>query len=254
MAPSFVEDDPYFEEEYNIMAKGDIWEVIRAFGEAAARAKEAHFDAVQVHAAHGYLISQFLSPYTNRRQDEWGGALENRVRFLREIYQAIRTKVGDDYPILIKIGVKDEIPGGFDLKDGKWVARCLEQWGFDALEVSQGLRGQDADKKESRPGILRPEQEAYFRDWSREIKKQVKIPVMIVGGLRSFNIMEEIVQNGEADFISLSRPFIREPDLINRWEKGDDRKAKCISCNKCSEVLENGKMLHCVQIKTHGNL
>ncbi|MFC1824729.1 NADH:flavin oxidoreductase [Thermodesulfobacteriota bacterium] len=123
IAPSFIEYDPYFEGDYRSMTEDDIWKIINAFGEAAGRAREADFDAVQLNGAHGYLISQFLSPYTNRRDDEWGGALENRARFLKEVYRAVREKVGEDFPVLIKIGVKDEVPGGLGLEEGKLIAR-----------------------------------------------------------------------------------------------------------------------------------
>jgi len=117
IAPSFVHNDPYFTEEYRPMTQEEIWDIIRAFGDAAERAREAGFDAIQLHGAHAYLPSQFLSPHTNRRGDDWGGTLENRLRFHREIYREIRTKAGEDYPVLVKIGIEDGFPGG--LNSGK---------------------------------------------------------------------------------------------------------------------------------------
>jgi len=249
LAPSFVPNDPYFEEQYSAMEEDQIWEMIRSFGDAAKRAREAEFDAVQVHGAHAYLLSQFLSPFTNRREDDWGGSLENRLRFHREIFRDIRAKVGHDYPVLIKIGVEDGFPQGLGFGEGKMAAALLVKWGFDALEVSSGLRGQGYKSTEFRTKISRPDREAYFRHWCKEIRPLVKAPVMMVGGLRSFEVMEEVILNGEADFVSLCRPLIKEPGLINEWKGGNHRKASCVSCNKCYEAILKGEALHCVQEK-----
>jgi 2,4-dienoyl-CoA reductase-like NADH-dependent reductase (Old Yellow Enzyme family) len=247
LAPSFVPDDPYFIEEYRAMTEHEIWDIIRAFGDAARRAREAGFDAVQVHGAHAYLLSEFLSPFTNHRSDDWGGALENRIRFHQEIYRDIRTKVGEDYPVLIKIGVQDGFPGGLEFSEGRLAAQLLAKWGFDALEISSGLRGKGYENSEFRIKITKLDREGYFRNWCKEIKKSVNVPVMIVGGLRSFKLMEQIIKKGEADFISLSRPLIKEPAIINEWKNGDYRRPKCISCNKCFEALLKGETLRCAQ-------
>jgi 2,4-dienoyl-CoA reductase-like NADH-dependent reductase (Old Yellow Enzyme family) len=248
MAPSFINDDPYFtEERYRSMTEEEIWGVIRAFGDAARRAQEAGFDAVQLHGAHGYLLSQFLSPSSNRRIDDWGGVLEQRLRFHREIYSDIRTKVGGDYPVLMKVGVQDGFPGGLEFGEGKVAAQLLSQWGFDALEISIGIRGERFEGTEFRTGINSLSREGYFRDWCKIIKSEVDVPVMMVGGMRSFELMEEVVQKGEADFISLCRPLIKEPGIINEWKKGNHHKARCISCNQCLEVLRRGEMLRCDQ-------
>ena len=247
MGPSFLEMDPYFKAGYRTMTEDEIWEVVRAFGDGAKRAREAGFDAVQIHGAHAYLLSQFLSPYTNRRRDEWGGSLENRLRIHREIYWDIRQKAGKDYPVLIKIGVQDGFPNGLEFSEGKLAAKNLAESGFDALEISQGLRGIGSENTEFRTKINVLDREAYYRNWSREIKNQVDVPVMMVGGLRTFKLMEEIIQKKEADFISLSRPLIREPGLVNDWKRGDHHRAKCISCNECFESLLKGEPLECVQ-------
>jgi 2,4-dienoyl-CoA reductase-like NADH-dependent reductase (Old Yellow Enzyme family) len=247
IAPSVLEEDSHFEAQYRAITGDEIWEVVRAFGDGAKRAREAGFDAVQVHGAHAYLLSQFLSPCTNRRQDEWGGSLENRLRIHREIYWDIRQKVGKDYPVLIKIGVQDGFPGGLEFSEGKLAAKYLAGLGFDALEISQGLRGSGDEDTEFRTKINTLDHEAYFRNWCLQIKNEVDVPVMMVGGLRTFELMEEIIQNKEADFISLSRPLIREPGIINEWKKGNRHRAKCISCNRCFEGLIKREPLRCLQ-------
>jgi 2,4-dienoyl-CoA reductase-like NADH-dependent reductase (Old Yellow Enzyme family) len=245
--PSLVEDDPYLHTDYQCLTEDDIWEIVGAFGDAAKRAREADFDAVQLHGAHGYLLSQFLSPFSNRREDDWGGSLENRIRLHMEILRDIRSKVGNDYPVLIKMGAQDGFPGGLEFSEGKRAAQLLAQGGFDALEISQGLRGKRYTQTEFRTKIKSVGEEGYFRDWCREIKSQVQVPVMMVGGLRTFFLMEEVVDNNEADFISLCRPFIRQPGLVGEWQAGDRNRATCISCNQCLDVLRNGGMVHCVQ-------
>ena len=246
LAPSFIPDDPHFQGAYRTMTEEEILEAIRAFGQAAGRAREAGLDAVQVHGAHAYLLSQFLSPFTNRRTDGWGGELENRLRLHREILRAIRSKVGKDYPVMIKIGVQDGFPGGLEFNEGKQAALRLVHWGYDSLEVSSGLRGPGYDTAEFKTRINRLDREAYFRTWCREIKSEVTVPVMMVGGLRTPALIEEAIQNGEADLISLSRPLIKEPTIIRDWQQGDRHRATCISCNQCFEALLKGETLHCV--------
>jgi 2,4-dienoyl-CoA reductase-like NADH-dependent reductase (Old Yellow Enzyme family) len=250
IGPSFIENDPYCEaKKYRAMTTDEIREIIEAFGNAAKRARETGFDAVQIHGAHAFLLAQFLSPYTNRRDDEWGGSLENRLRIHTEIYRAIRTNVGKDYPVLIKLGVEDGFSGGLEFSEGKKAAQMLAQIGFDALEISQGLRGEVFEGTEFRTRIDGPDREAYFRAWGKEVKQSVNVPVMMVGGLRTPALMTEIIEKGEADFISLCRPFIREPGIVNEWQKGDLRRSRCVSCNKCIEALKNGEFLYCPQNK-----
>jgi 2,4-dienoyl-CoA reductase-like NADH-dependent reductase (Old Yellow Enzyme family) len=164
IGPSFLGMDPYSKAEYRAMTESKIWEVVRAFGDGAKRAREAGFDAVQIHGAHAYLLSQFLSPYTNRRRDEWGGSFENRLHIHREIHRDIRQKVGEDFPVLIKIGVQDRFPGGLEFSEGKLAAKYLAESGFHALEISQGLRGPSDKDTEFRTKINVLEREAYFRN------------------------------------------------------------------------------------------
>ena len=254
VAPSQVPDDPYFSGSYRAITEEEIQEVIQAFGEAAGRAREAGVDAVQVHGAHAYLLSQFLSPFTNRRTDQWGGELENRLRLHHEIYRAIRSRVGEDYPVMVKIGVQDGFSGGLEFQEGKQAALRHAQWGYDALEISSGLRGPGYAYTEFRDKISRLDREAYFRNWCKEIRPEVTVPVMMVGGLRTFDLMEEVIQNGEADFVSLSRPLIREPHLIRDWQNNDRHRATCVSCNKCFEALLEGKPLRCYAQKNDGTM
>ena len=246
LAPSLVENDPYCDSGYRAMTEEEILETVQAFGQAAGRAREAGFDAVQVHGAHAYLVSQFLSPFTNQRTDGWGGDPESRLRFHKEIYSAIRAKVGPDYPVLIKIGVEDGFPGGLSLEEGLRAARTLAREGYDSLEISSGLRGPKYQGTEFRTGVDRPGQEAYFRAWAAQAKNEVDVPVMMVGGLRSFEMMEEIITNQEADLISLCRPLIREPGLVRTWMDGRRRRPDCISCNQCYENINTGAGLACL--------
>jgi 2,4-dienoyl-CoA reductase-like NADH-dependent reductase (Old Yellow Enzyme family) len=246
LAPSVIKEDPYFEGKYREFTDDEIVGVITAFSDAARRAREAGFDAVQLHGAHGYLLSQFLSPFNNRREDQWGGSIENRSRIHLEILKDIRKKTGEDFPVLIKLGVEDAYPDGLTFADGIKVAKTLAGAGFDALEVSLGMRGNSYEQCEFKTKINKIEKEAYYRDWCRAVKQQVEVPVMMVGGIRSPALMEEIIAAGDADFISLSRPLIREPNIINAWQKGETQKSACISCNKCLEVIRSGIPLHCV--------
>ncbi|MCF8128192.1 MAG: NADH:flavin oxidoreductase [Deltaproteobacteria bacterium] len=247
VGPSFVEDDPHFDRPYRSMTGEEIADVVNAFGDAARRVREAGFDAVQIHGAHAYLLSQFLSPYLNRRKDQWGGTLENRLRLHREIVRDIRAKVGEDYPLLIKLGVQDGFQGGLAFNEGASAARSLAQWGVDAIEVSSGLRGNRYEGTEFRTKISRPEREAYFRKWCSTIKGEVDIPVMMVGGLRTFSMMEEVIEKKEADFVSLCRPFIREPFIVNQWRKEPHYRPTCISCNQCLNTIFKGNRLQCMQ-------
>jgi len=253
ISPSVVSNDPFCNLKYRAITEDEIIEIIGAFGDAAVRARASGFDAVQIHGAHAYLPSQFLSPFTNRRTDAWGGNPEKRLRFLHEIYKDIRNKVGADYPVLIKIGVADGFAEGLQFSEGKTAAVLCADWGFDAIEISQGLRGKRYSQTEFRTKIKGPEQEGYFRSWCKEVREAVDVPVMMVGGLRRFELMEEVIQNSEADYVSLCRPLIREPDIIGRWEKGEGARPSCISCNLCFEALLKGKPLHCAYSKSHSS-
>ncbi|MGR3311509.1 MAG: NADH:flavin oxidoreductase [Candidatus Brocadiales bacterium] len=213
------------------MRERDILNIIKCFGQGARRAKEAGFDSVQLHAAHGYLLSQFISPYTNRRTDKWGGSAENRVRILIEVLKECRKEVGGDYPILIKLNSMDGISGGLDIEESTQIASALDKHGIDAIEVSGGIA--EAGAVAARDGIKNKEDEAYFSDNARRIKQCVSVPVICVGGIRSVEVMGDIIKDKKADMIAMSRPLIREPDLVNKIRAGTKTKADCISCNQC---------------------
>ncbi|MBM4322100.1 MAG: NADH:flavin oxidoreductase [Deltaproteobacteria bacterium] len=227
------------------LAQQGIGEMVSAFAEAARRAKAAGFDGVQIHSAHGYLLSQFLSPAFNRRNDGYGGEAGNRARIHLEIYQAIREVVGKDFPILIKMNSRDFIENGLNLEDSIQVARLLADAGIDAIELSGGfITG--GKLSPSRSGIDSEDKEAYFQEEARAVKKEVGIPLILVGGIRSFAVAEKLVEDGIADYISMCRPFIREPDLINRWKRGDWRRAECKSDNLCFKPGMDGEGIYCV--------
>ncbi len=209
----------------------DIQGVVKAFREAAGRAQKYGFDAVQLHAAHGYLINQFLSPLTNRRTDEYGGSLENRSRFLLEVYWAGREAVGKKFPVLAKLNGADNLTGGLELDEACAAARRLGQAGIDAIEISGGTPASGPGAS-IRQHIEEVSDEAYNLPLAKAIKRAVGCPVMVVGGFRSPEVCEEALHLG-ADYISLARPFIREPGLAGRWQAGDRRRATCISCNGC---------------------
>ena len=226
----------------------DIREIVSAFRDAAGRAKAAGFDGVQIHSAHGYLLNQFLSPAFNKRSDEYGGNASNRARIHLEVYRAIREVVGNDYPILIKMNCRDFVENGLSLDDSVLAAGLLADAGLDAIEVSGGLLTGGA-LRPSRSGINSEEKEAYFKEDLPAFRKAVSIPLILVGGIRSFEVAERLVDDAMADYISMSRPFIREPDLINRWKAGDHRKAECKSDNLCYEPGREGKGIYCVAME-----
>jgi 2,4-dienoyl-CoA reductase-like NADH-dependent reductase (Old Yellow Enzyme family) len=225
-------------------------EIAEAFGLAALRAKEAGFDGVQILAAHGFLLSQFLCPRYNDRTDAYGGSIENRARALLEVLAAIRNVVGPDYPVLAKINVRDFVENGLTLEDSLRVGIMLEKGGIDAIELSGGLLN-NPNLMKSR--IKTEEDEAYFRKEAKLFKAELSVPLMLVGGIKSFHVAKGLIEEGVADYVSMCRPFIREPGLINRWNSGDLQKAMCISCNNCVEQAKKGEGISCVPLEEDKN-
>ncbi|NVL90149.1 MAG: NADH:flavin oxidoreductase [Desulfobacterales bacterium] len=249
--PSAVHDR-LFKKMPKAMTQREIKETVHAFARAADRVKRTGFDAVQLHAAHGYLVSQFLSPLKNRRTDKYGGPIENRARFLFEVYRAVRKMVGRDFPVLIKLNTKDFVRGGFQEKDALFVAKRLDEMGIDAIETSGGVPAA-GDSGPARAKIRSTKDEAYFLPLAKKIKKHISTPIILVGGIRSLKAVNHVLKTGAADLVSMSRPLIREPSLIRRWKGGNRKKAKCISCNQCFGAARSYEGIYCAverRIKT----
>jgi 2,4-dienoyl-CoA reductase-like NADH-dependent reductase (Old Yellow Enzyme family) len=258
MAVSLAGEIPDFGRAPREMTDDDIETIIDAFGQSARRVQEAGFDGVQIHGAHGYLVSQFLSPRTNQRTDKWGGSIENRMRFVIEVTRAIKKSVDDDYPVMIKLGCRDylENEAGLTIEEGAKVVQALEKEGICNVELSYCVA--DPSQRKHFLGITKPEKEAVLMPEARVVRESTDVSIALVTGFRSLPVMEEVIQSGVVELISLSRPLIREPDLIKRWKAGDTRPADCISCKAtthksqygCFNPDENGKMhIYCRQLK-----
>ncbi len=269
IGPSPVRDKLSFVKPRQMTEK-EIEKTINDFGDGARRMKEAGFDGVQIHAAHGYLINQFLSAHTNRRKDEWGGSIENRMRFLVEVFRVMRSRVGPEYPILTKINAEDFAKTGVHPEECVVHCKKLDELGIAAIEVSGGitetglntlkgdvpmdlfLEGRGPVERlmvRMKEGSLKKSaafEEAYFLSYAATIKKSVKAPVLAVGGMRTRKKMEEVLETGQADFISLCRPFIRQPNLVRLLEREEGDPISCTSCNRCSiEILFHKKPMRC---------
>jgi len=230
MAPSAVAL-PTLTRPARAMSQAEIEMVIQAFGEAARRVKAAGFDGVQIHGAHGYLVNQFLSPLVNQRDDGWGGSLEGRMLFLRGVCRVVRQQVGADFPVLIKLGMQDHMDGGLPASEGVQVVAELEAMGVDAVEISGGIGTPRVSN--SRKGIRDEAQEGYFLPLARLARPVTRLPLLVVGGFRSHRFMEQALSSGDADFISLCRPLIMEPDLPKRMQLGLQERSRCLSANNC---------------------
>ncbi|MFP3999174.1 MAG: NADH:flavin oxidoreductase [Desulfobacterales bacterium] len=229
----------------------EIAQIKENFALAAQRAKTAGFDGVQIHAAHGYLLSQFLSPYYNRRKDEYGGSIENRARAAIEIIQAVRTTAGENFPVLIKMNCRDFHENGLELEDSLKAAQMFAENGIDAIELSGGLL---INKRftPSRTGGPSENQKPYYEEEARAFKEKINVPLILVGGNRSYTAAERLVSQGTADYIAMARPLIREPGLINRWESGNREASACISDNQCFQGIRAGMGVYCVTAEKQG--
>ncbi|HUU78841.1 MAG TPA: NADH:flavin oxidoreductase [candidate division Zixibacteria bacterium] len=220
----------------------EIEDIIESYVEGIEGMNKAGFDGVQIHAAHGSLLSRFLSPYTNKREDNYGGSPSNRARIIREIVSRSRKLVGN-FPILIKMNSTDYLVGGTDIHTFPELAKEIENIGIDALEISGGMwdclvrNEQDLGFKpvpapESHTQINNPKKQSYFLKFAEKLS--LKIPIILVGGNRHVGLLEKIICQGRIDFIAMSRPLICEPDLPNRWLMGQGKPTtECISCNSC---------------------
>jgi 2,4-dienoyl-CoA reductase-like NADH-dependent reductase (Old Yellow Enzyme family) len=222
----------------------EIHDLVKAFGDAAIRAKNAGFDGVQIHCAHGYSFGQWLSPYHNRRSDLFGGSIENRARIIFETYEEIRRRCGLDFLVMIKINSEDFVTDGATFEDCRFVCRELARRGIDAVEISGGVFAAEERLRWARPHVVNSEDEAYFAPYAAQIAAEIDVPVILVGGLKSLEVMERLLAETKIEYFSMARALMTEPDLIQRWLKGDRRTSKCVSCNQCRHPQGNICILH----------
>ena len=239
ITPLAMSKIPEIDRPHREMTGEEIETIIDDFVAAAVRGREADFDAIQLHGAHSYLMSQIMSPLYNQRTDQWGGSPENRRRFHLEVIRKIRKAMEKRFPLMIKFGVQDDREGGLSLDEGLETARQMVVEGIDAIEISVGIGNASPTTKEDDP------ERWYFPERTAAVKGAVTVPVMAVGGIRSLEMAQSIVDSGDADMVSMCRPFIREPGLIARWQRGDTEPARCISCNQCMGVVMRGEPLEC---------
>jgi 2,4-dienoyl-CoA reductase-like NADH-dependent reductase (Old Yellow Enzyme family) len=229
-------------------SEDEIAEAIEAFAAGARRAVAAGFDGIHIHAANGYLISEFSSPATNRRSDGWGGSDENRDRFALEVVRAVRAAVGPDLPVTLKLGMVDAVPDGLELEESVRRAGRLVDAGLDGIEVSCGImrlatdsarRYVAVDRRRAVEDLLlhrvfdQPADEAYFVPWAQALRRAVDTTIVVVGGMRTTQTMERVLASGDADFVAMARPLIREPDLVEQLAAGRTGRVDCTSCNIC---------------------
>lgn len=236
------------------MTDEDIEQIIDDFGTAASRAQEAGFDGVQIHGAHGYLVTQFLSPKSNHRNDRWGGSATKRQYFLQQVVRAMRRQVDDDFPIMIKLGCRDYLGDdtGMAIEEGVKIASMLEAEGVAFIEISHGMSNKSY-RKLSTGKENKPIREAYLLPDAIEIRKSTSVPLAVVGGMRSLEVMENVIESGVADCISLCRPLIRQPDIIRNWSRGVRNPADCVSCFACLKTERDGtSAVYCREILKKG--
>ena len=195
----------------------EIEAIIQRFATAAKLAKEVGFTGVQIHGAHGYLVSQFLSPRHNQRDDQWGGSLENRMRFVTRIYAAIREQVGEDFPVGIKLNSADFSKGGFSEEDSMQVVKTLADLGMDLIEISGGTYETPEMARDSKTQKASTrEREAFFIEYAEKVRKLVDVPLAVTGGFRSTRGMNAALASGALDFIGIARPLAVDPSLPNK--------------------------------------
>ena len=274
VAPSAIRDAFYNEDKPKELSENEIRQIIDNFVSAIVRVKQAGFDGVQLHLAHGYLLSQFLSSHSNRRKDRWGGSTENKYRIVDEIFKKAKERVGV-YPIMVKMNAYDGRRNGMRIEESVQIAQMLEKSGCAAIEVSCGviedglysMRGEKlpADaamaytfKYKNLPGPIKviaiPVLKAFMKqpkplvkynlDAAIRIKAAVNIPVIVVGGINNIDDINAIIRNHNLDFVSMSRPFIIEPGIVSKFKNGTQTHSKCITCNYCAIIGEE-KPLKC---------
>lgn len=234
---------PVCQEEPTVMDREMIQDIVESFGDAARRAKEAGFDCVELHGAHGYLLAQFMSPYSNHRTDEYGGSMENRARFPLEVIANVRAKVGPDYPVIYRLSGEELVNNGLTIEDTKKIAPLLVEHGVDAIHVSAGLY------ESLRYTVPPMDLDRGFNVWAaEEVKKVVPVPVIAVGRINDPFLAEEILAQGKADFIAIGRSLLTDPAWPNKVRNGQyERMRHCIACNQgcVDRMLIEGKHATC---------
>lgn len=232
LAPSAI-PCPWNRELPREMTIEEIKKIVTQFGDTALRVKKAGFDGVEIHGGHGYLISEFMSPYMNKRNDEYGGCLQKRMRFAREVIEDIRSKVGPDFPVIFRFSADEVMYGGRDIAESRVIAKLLESWGIDALHVSSGVYGNH--------GQVSPfwVPHAWIVQLAEEIKKIVKIPIITVSRINDPEMAEIFIEMGKADFVGMARGSLADPDLPNKAKAGDLESIRyCLGCmQSCTGAL-----------------
>lgn len=248
------------------MNESEIEQLIGGFAKAAALAKDSGFDAVELHGGHGYLLSQFLSPITNRRGDRWGGSWENRCRLMLAVVRRVRSAIGGKMALLVKMNLRDAVKGGIELADAVALAQLLQQEGVDAAVLSGGfvsrtpmyvMRGdvplkelvQAEDRWLAKVGLslfgkfvvkAYPFEQGYFLKDALVVRKAVSLPLVLVGGLTSLDKIEQALDSG-FEFVAFARALLREPDFIAKLQRGETQLSKCQPCNKCMATMYHGQ-------------
>jgi 2,4-dienoyl-CoA reductase-like NADH-dependent reductase (Old Yellow Enzyme family) len=221
------------------MSDSDIWSMVESFARAAFRAEASGFDALQLDASFGSLAHSFLSPYTNLRDDYWGGDEERRFHFIEEVLTASRNEVSAGYPIIVKINVNDHIPGGLEIDEALRIGQRLVNASADMLELTGGMRESSQ---------LPPDSDVHYRDEGARFKSALTVPIILTGGIRARAQMDDVLLNEQADLLGLGRPLLREPDLPAKLSSGKEQ-ADCISCDGCKKYSRK-KTVQCSELTT----
>jgi len=245
VAPSAVPLEVDIKSVFNMpraLAESEIYEIIDQFAVSAELAKMAGFSGVQIHCAHGYLLNQFLSPWHNRRDDQWGGSLDNRMRILVEIYRTMRRRVGANFPIGLKLNSADFKEGGLTADESRYVAVSMQSEGIDLLEISGGSYENPA-MTGAGVGAQLNQREAYFIEYADNIRPELKIPLVVTGGFRSGTAMNTALSSGVTDMIGMARPLAVEPDLPTKLFNSSNYVSECRRPSTGFAMLDYAAML-----------